>query len=386
MRFLTLLFALLLAALPARGEPATILAALAQIPADPDWWGKTRTVDIVDLAALRQVSGVGSDVTLTAFAEHRLSPADELAATSLLWRLHGTVGFRDYLLAGAALWPEQLGLDFLELGWFSEPGTPPRVLLLLGGEALPRDAALAVLGQAGFMPVEHDGITAWAKGEKDFGQDLRNRAPGFPFWGWLGMSARLFRGEAALVGARSWADLDLALAVERGEAESLADLPRFRLAAEALAHADYSAGPVLQVTFLDQAHGEGVLAAAPDGLPPFELFAFADREDASGQQVVLVLSYGTDAATAAAAADALAERLTQYKDSKGATLAERFPGLTVEPTLLESKTGAAAVVRLATPPEPAKSESGKVNNRSRLYAHFLRMLYSRDLGFLAPRG
>jgi hypothetical protein len=67
-------------------------------------------------------------------------------------------------------------------------------------------------------------------------------------------------------------------------------------------------------------------------------------------------------------------------------LVERFAGLTVTSSLLETADGAAAVVRLATPPESVQAENGKANNRSRLYAQILRMLYSRDLGFLAPRG
>jgi hypothetical protein len=139
------------------------------------------------------------------------------------------------------------------------------------------------------------------------------------------------------------------------------------------------------MTFVDQTVGEGALAPAPDGLPPFELLAFADREDATGHQVVLVLTYGSDAETAAAVSDRLPAAVAAYRDQGGKSLAERFPGLKVTATPLETEQGAAAVLRLATPPEPVKTESGKVNNRSRLYAHILRMLYSRDLGFLAPR-
>jgi hypothetical protein len=139
------------------------------------------------------------------------------------------------------------------------------------------------------------------------------------------------------------------------------------------------------MSFVDQSVGVGGVAPVPDGLPPFELLAFADREDATGHQVVLVLTYGSDAETAAVVADRLVAAVAGYRDQGGRSLAERFPGLEVTATPLETEQGAAAVLRLATPPEPLKNEHGKINNRSRLYAQLLRMLYSRDLGFLAPR-
>ncbi|HKY94506.1 MAG TPA: hypothetical protein VJL84_04335, partial [Kiloniellales bacterium] len=374
----------LLAALPARAETSTVLTALEQIPADPALWAEARIVDVVDVAALKQVSGVAQTVRFTDFAGHKLSEPDELAATSLLWRLQSSANFVQYALTGAETWPKTLGVDFFQLDWFTEAGTPPQTILLLGGAALPRGEGLVVLQGAGLQPVQRQGVIAWAKGEQDNGQDLMSRDPGFPFWGWLGMSVRLFRGEDALVGARSWVNFDLALAVERGEADSLADLPRFRLAAEAAGHADYSAGPILQMTFLDQALGEGPIAPDPQGLPPYDLLAFADREDASGHQLVLVLSYGADAETAAAVAARLPDRFAAYRDKGGKGLAERFPGLGVETTALETDNGAAVVAVLSLPPLPVEAE-GKVLNRSPLYGHFLRMLWNRDLGFLAPR-
>ena len=70
MRFLALLFLGLLAALPARAETSTVVTALEQIPADPALWGNTRIVDVVDLKALKQVSGVGETVRFADFADH----------------------------------------------------------------------------------------------------------------------------------------------------------------------------------------------------------------------------------------------------------------------------------------------------------------------------
>ena len=389
MRLLSLLLLGLLAALPARAEndkePATLLTALGQIPADPAWWGDIRVVDIVDLAALRQISGVGPSVTLADFADKRLSDADELAATSLLWRLSTAAGFVPYLLTGATVWQEQLGVDFLALDWFTQPGTPPRTLLILGGGAAREGAALVALSAASLAPVERGGTVVWFKNDNDYGQDIKNREPGFPFWGMLGSAVRIFRGEHALVGARSWPDLDLALAVERDEADSLADLPRYRLAAAAAGHVDYSSGPILQMTFIDQAVGRGIGTRA-DGLPPYELLAFADREDASGHHVVLVLTYGTDAETAAAVAALLPERLSAWRDKGGTGIADRFPGLSVKAAPLKTEDGAAAVAVLSMPPLPVMTENGKVQNRSLLYGLFQRMLWTNDIVFLAPRG
>jgi hypothetical protein len=385
MRFLSLLFLGLLAALPVRAEPTTLMTALDLMPAEEAWWGESRLVGIVDIAALKEVSGVREDVSFADFAQHKLGEDDELAVTSLLWRLHADVSFREYLLASAEIWPARLGFEFLDLDWASEIGNPPRRLLYLAGTGVLQGESLNLLADWGLAPVERDGTTVWVRGESDYGQDLKNRDPGFPFWGWLGSSVRLYRTDAALVAARSWTDLDLALAVERGTAQSLADVPRFRLAAEVAAHPDYSQGAVLQMTFVDQRLGQGGVGPTPEGLPPYDLLAFADREDASGHQLVLVLSYGTDAQTAAAAAAALPEKLAAYRDKAGKSLAERFPGLAVTATALETENGAAAVAVLSIPTLPVKVE-GKVANRSLLYAQFLRMLWSRDLGFLAPRG
>jgi len=386
MRSLALLLLALLAVQPARAQSDTVLTALGVMPADAAWWDKSRIVDIVDLAALKRASGVAEGVSFADFAAHKLGDADERAVSTLLWRFYAGVGFREYLLLAGEAWPARLGFEFLDLAWVSEIGNPPRRLLYLGGEAVPRGEGLAVLQGSRMAPVEHGGTTVWVRGEKDYGIDVQNRDVEFPFWGWLGSSARVYRGEAALVGARAWSDLNLALAVERGEAESLADLPRFRLAAEVAAAPDYSAGPVLQITFVDDPLGSGAIEAppSPEGIPRFELLAFADREDATGHQLVLVLTFGSDAATAAHAADALAARLDGFRERGGKGLAERFPGLAVETSSVATADGAAAVAVLSVPPMPPAVDS-KVD-RSALYGYVLRLLYSRDLGFLAPRG
>jgi len=388
MRLLSLFLLALLAAVPARAEPAadagTVIAILEQVPADPAWWGKSRVFDLGDLAALKQVSGVRDGISMAQFIKKTLPKEDMQAVTSLLWRFHVGVGFREYLLQAGG-WSEQLGFDFLDLAWVSQPGGPPNDLLLLGGAALPTGEALAKLAAFGLQPVERGGATVWSKGE-DNSIDVKNRFVDFPFWGWLGSAARVFRVEAALVGTRNWASVDAALAVQRGEAESLADLPAYRLAADAAGRPDFSQGAVLQMTFVDPSIGADVLGVAPraDGLPPYALFAFADREDASGHQVLLVLVYEGKAPAAEAAA-LLPGAIAGARNSQGASLADRFPGLTVEVATLGTADGAAVVARLATPPEPVLVD-GKVSNRSRLYAYVQRMLYQRDLGFLAPRG
>ena len=366
----------------ARAESPPLLEALAQIPSDAAIHGDRRVVDIVDVAALRQITGVADGLRLADLKA--LPEAEEALVMQLLFRITSGAEFPQYLSFGAPSWPERLGADFLALSWFSQPGTPPGNLLLLGGETIGAGDSLRALEALGFAPQERDGETVWVKGERDAALEVGNREPGFPFWGQLGANARLFRSDAALVGARTWPSIVLAMAVAAGEAESLADLPHFRLAAEAAADPTLSEGPVLQMAFVDEAFGKGVLGMAPvpDGLPPFDLYAFADREDASGHQVVMVLTYH-DAPAAETASALLAERLPLYRPGGKESLAERFPGLKAEASAFGSEAGVAAVVRLSTPPEPALDETGRLQNRSRLYRLLYLMLLKRDLGFLS---
>jgi len=374
---------LALTATAARAESATVLTVLEQIPADPALYGRLRLVDFADIAALKAAAGVPAELRL---ADLKSLPEDQAdTVIELLQRLSVSVQFRSYLLSGAAAWPTLVGVDFLELDWVAEPGFPPHWVLFLGGEAAPQGVELEALLAAGLTPLQYRGVPVWIKGE-DARIDLENRNTDFPFWGWLGTSVRIYRGEAALVGARAWADLDLALAVEQGRAESLADLPRFRLAAAAAADPALSAGPILQMTFVDESFGEGALGPPPAsaGLPPYGLLGVADRQDETGQQVVLAFTYAT-LAEAEAALPLAAAALEAWRDRKGNALADRFPGLATATSVLQTADGTAAVLRLATPPEPARDKYGKPVNRSRLYAQFLQMLMQRDLGLLAPR-
>lgn len=381
LRLALLAFALVLAAPAARAEPSTILTALGQLPAAADFHGTPMLFDVTDLKALRQAAGVPEGVRL---ADLRTLPeAEEERVTELLRRFISQAGFRNYLLIEGPPWVELVGFDLLEADWVTEAGAPPRRLLIFGGEALPAGEALTVLEASGLQPQERGGTTVWARGE-DYRHDLTRREPAFPFWGELGMSVRIFRGEQALVGARAWRDLNLALAVERGAANSLADLPRYRLAVAAAGDPGLSGGPVLQMAFLDLLAGGQPLGQAEQGPPPYDLFAFADRQDDSGQQVILVLTYAERAA-AEEAAELLAAALPSHRD-RGGSLVGSFPGLEVTASVLETADGAAAVLRLATPPEPAREADGKVRNRSRLYEQVYRMLMMRDLAVLAPRG
>lgn len=373
---------LVLAAEGARAEPSTLLTALEQIPAAPALHGKTPHFEVVDLAALSAASDLPEGLRLAVWDS--LTAEERAPVQEMLRRIAAQIDFMAYLLLGGPSWPEILGFDFFEVEWVAEVGEPPRRLLFFGGEALPEGEGLAPLARAGLQPETRGGTTVWARGA-DYAPDLAARDPEFPFWGALGMSVRIFRSEAALVGARAWPDLELALAVAQGRAESLADLPRYRLALAAAADPALSEGPVLQMAFFDLAGGAQPLGQAQDGLPPFGLFAFADRQDESGQQAILVLTYD-DREIAEATAVHLAESLPAYRDRNGATLGERFEALQVDTSVYGTPEGAAVVVRLAIPPAPARDAAGKVLNRSRLYEQIYRMLLSRDLGFLAPRG
>lgn len=375
----------LLAAPAARAEDATLTTALSQIPAEPALYGQVRMIELANVAALRQAAGIPDGLRLTDL-ESLPAPTEALVMQGL-FRISVSASFLQFLLIAEPTWPEMLGFDFFEVEWYSQPGTPPNQLVLLGGEALPQGEALSTLASVGLAPEEREGATFWVKGEKDNAIDVTNRFPGFPFWGELGSSVRIYRSEAALVGARSWPLIDLARAVAAGEAESLADLPAFRLAAAAASDPAFSDGPVIQISLIDESFGRGVLGLppSPDGLPPFGLYAFADRQDASGHQVVLVLTYD-DPLVAKQAAAQLAEAVLAHGGERAVALLQRFPGITATPGVVRTEDGAAAVVRLAIPPfSETEEDDSRVKNRSLLYRYLYETIIRRDAGFLAVR-
>lgn len=370
---LSLAFALPAVLAPARAEVPAAVALLRQLPDEPSLYGKWRLFEFVDVAALRQASGVSEGIRLVdlqSLSDAARAPVEELLARMVAGR---SLAFA--LTVEPGRWIETLGLDFLEVGWFAEAVPPPAALRVFGGAAIPAGDGLAGLALAGLAPVERDGQRFWVRGEADAASGVAAKDPGFPFWGESGSSLRLFRGERALVGARSWPAIEAALAVERGEAPSLHDLPRYRLAVAALGDPALSEGPPLQMVLIDEAFGTGLFTARsdPEGLPRYDLVGFAERQDASGHQLVLVLAY-EDAEQARQAAEQLAATLAEHR---GLKLQRRFPALEVRASVLENADGAAAVVRLATPPEAPAEGAGLREHGSRLFEHFYVSLLQR---------
>ena len=376
----------------ADAQEGNVLAALAHMPADERLWDGQRYLDVVDLDALKQATGVAPQTRLAAY--DGLSDDERLAVDWLLLRFVAHQDFRDWLKAAAAYWEGWIGVDLLQARWFVHGGsfergkTLSRPVMAFGGAPTAAGAALSLLPAMGLAVEQRGGIAVWAVGE-DYGVGQRKIVPGFPFWGGLLASVRLFRSTDAVVGARGWAELDLALAVELGEAESLADLPRYRLAVAAAGDPALSAGAVMQMTFADLRIGHSAfgLEPSPSGLPPYGLYAIADREDATGTQVILVLTVD-DGATAAEAGARLLAKLRQHRDPKGNGLADHFPELDARVSTVTTAEGSAAVVRLATPRETGLSEQdrGLPTNRSRLYGYLFALLAFGDIAYLAPQG
>lgn len=319
----------------APGQPSPLQEMLRQTPDEPALYGDWRMFEFVDLAALRAATGVEAATRLAALPEG--APAQRAAVEALLARIVTGRRMAYATRDEPAAWNDFLGVDFLQLGWFFQSAFAGVPFNLLGGDALPRGDALGGLARAGLAPVGRGGTTVWSGAGK-----------GLPFWPDLGKSPCLFRAERALVGAPACEALDPALAVERDGAASLAELPRYRLLAEALADPALSAGPVLQAVIVDEVFGQRRLSRprGGEGLPPFGLFAFAERQDASGHQLVVALTYEERPAAAEAAAS-LAAALASHR---GLKLLQRFPALAIQASVLESDDGAAAVVRLALPP------------------------------------
>ena len=371
LRGLLVAISIVLSCNPARAADGWIATALHRIPADTEVWGKLRRFEIVDVEALKAVAGVGPGVRFSDFLEQRLSADDQRAVAAFLWRLSSTVGFYKFLGREPYGWSEYLGTDFLQIDWFSEIGVPPDRVLLLGGDALPSGEALAVLAKAGLAPIQRGGRTIWARVDDRASEEAV--LPGFPFWGWLGQPVKIFRSSEALVGAQSWASFDLMMAMEDGGIESLADLPRYRLAVEAATMADCSSGPLLQMAFVDV----GVVVIDDDRtteqMPSYDLLALASREDSASQQVLTILTYGDDVQTAEFVAERLAGVLA-VPDERGKKLTDYFPSSQAESFVVTTEDGTAAVLCMTAPHEPLKLSGGVVWNPQPLYLHLLRQM------------
>lgn len=372
----TTLLAAALLGLPAQGAAADAGALqdmLRQTPEEPTLYGDWRMFEYVDLAALGAAAGVEPATRLADLES--LAPDQRSAVEALLARLVAIRRLAFGLQEDAGRWQATLGIDFLQVGWISESALAKLPVKLLGGETLPRGDDLAGLARAGFVPVEREGVTLWSA--------AGSGAEDLPMWRDLGSAPCLFRAARALLGAATCEILEVALAVERGGSPSLADLPRYRLLAEAIADPALSAGPVLQMVVVDEVFGERRFSRQSDGagLPPFGLFAFAERQDATGHQLVLALTYDERAAAEEAAAG-LAATLTTHRRLD---LLRHFPGLDIRASVVESADGAAAVVLLAMP-QGAPQGGGAVRHGSFLFEHFyVAILHRFTFDFLAVR-
>ncbi len=232
-----------------------------------------------------------------------------------------------YLLNGAPLYPELLGLDFFDLNGTLEFGVPPDQALALLGDIQPLRVGLAFMARG--YRLEEPLLCPQAGCDTGRQQDIRNREPGNPFGGDFGRNFPVFVRPGVLAGSASDDLARQMVASSAGELDSLADLPAVQALDAVLSGMPHvltvsvvnpqfiAADPVqLLGPHVDDTAAAAVLAQlAGIPLPAFSLAGFAASADSTYDYGHALLVY-PDAQQAAAAARSLDERLASYRSQR----------------------------------------------------------------------
>jgi hypothetical protein len=301
-----------------------------------------------------------------------------------------------------------VGFDMFAIDRSLVFGLPPgEVLVLAGDEGLADPARLqGALEPRGFALRQVGSVPVWHRFE-DYRVNITERTFADPFGGPLGKAARVAVLPQMLVNAPAWPLLEAVLAAPRTEqrgggalatmlraaaaaAEQAAGPDALLVQAEALplaATADAPPIPALIGLADPAAVFEALkarMAAAPadPALPPYPFFVIADLQDGDEQHNVIVLPYA-DAAVAATAGEALAERLRGWTvpgaEADG-PLAAKVGG-TVEARVASADGVSCAVVAVRYPlPDPAAEDAARPGQVVRSW---MQAIYRREFTPLA---
>jgi hypothetical protein len=279
--------------------------------------------------------------------------------------------------------------DLLGFEWFAIEqalgyGRPPDLGVVLAAEVEP-DRLGERLARRDFAAAALDGVTVWHRNE-DGRVNLAERAPGDPFVGPMGMAARIAVLPGHLVGTRFWSMTRDVVGTAVGRYPSLADALDYRTLAHAALEGD---GALIQAQFLGPLDAgfvaadpfailrDGTGTPAPEGhaLPPYGLAILADRQEGPDQVSLIALLY-PDAATAAAAAAVLSDRMAGFAPETVAGWGAR-----VDPPRVHAgeRRIAAAVASIRYPRSTAAAQGAPPGGA---FTMWLRALVNRDLALL----
>lgn len=316
----------------AQDQPQPLLAMLARVPDTPTSRSEIFFNDRQAIEAAYPPAQMPID-----WAEFTTLDADnatdkDLFPLAVWWRVFFNIGsspMSQYFMQSADM-PGAVGFDVFQINQELSYGRPPEQTLQLAGN-FDLDAVRAAFSANGFVQQDRNEVELWCSPDGcDAGNmvNVRDRNVANPFGGEIGRKQPLLISEGNLLSSPSIQVIENHLAVSDGSMSSLADVPEYRAAIEAVT----TQGILLQAYIWD---GEllnrlGDLSLPLDRIPPeqrkelvemmldgyetlpaYELLLFADTVTETEQVAKVALVY-SDAEAAKQASIILPNRLNSY--------------------------------------------------------------------------
>lgn len=303
---------------------------------------------------------------------------------------------------------DAIGLDLFAVDRAIQFANPPSSVTILEG-TFDTEAITSAYAELDYTESDEAGLMLLcpANGcDTGMEQNLATRNPANIFGGQLGRSQPLLVGENWLASSASDTALNSVVAAVSDESESLADLPAYQLAANALS----AKGTVLQSYFIlptmiggsitdillmnsrmTQEQVKAILERLEvdfEPIPAYSLVVLAEVATAEEDLTVITLIY-PDGETAAAAAEVLPERIEKYTSlvtqQQFSEMLEERGVTSVDTEVVEGEERAALVLTLhaSLPETDTPDGASRPQQLGLVYALFVRSYMARDLGWLA---
>lgn len=351
--------------------PDPLLEMLARSPSA--LMGDKGMFSYLNFRALEEAQKYVRPLTWSTFSEGK----PDADWQTMMMRVRAGGEFLTYAFVLGPAMPTTVGLDWFEIQQAAEIGVPPMVGMLFGGDFDPVKMDQSLKGR-GFEVTAREGITVWHR----FGDNklsVKDREPGDPFGGNLGMAARIGYFPLHIANGRSWAVFDEFLGVYQDTEESMLRHPSYGLIAKALTDPEVYSQPVIQLIILPQSWLARLPNQQPTGegeeAPPYLYAGLVDRQEGDLQRHELILVYQTEA-EANTAAPIIEDRLKEISGMVDA-------GTTVEflpPRIAVSENGMAVLILSVRYPWIKElTNGGKLQRQAGLlFSSWVNMTYRAD--------